>query len=426
MKVARRDLLRVGALSWMAGLWPGRAGAASYRVGIARGLDPYGAAMRAIDAAAEWPGARIAGRTVIIKPNLVAPRSPDSGAVTDPEVVRALVDRALRDGAAAVWIVEASPRGAHFGGCGYDFFAKYDVHGRVRLVDLQLEPTSLVPLARPLAYPAVHLADVLLRDDVVFISAAKLKTHGDAVMSLSMKNLFGLPAVDKYLSNLPAGRFAMHDRGVHLTIPDLARLRPIDFAVVDGVWAMEGNGPLSGTPVRLGVVLAGANAVAVDRVSTAAAGVSQRAVRHLDYAAAVGLGPADLDAIVVAGDALPRRPLQMPTLPPFVEYPKVFPASFNPSRGQKTVVAPWYSEPSLRRLEIRRLADDVPDVQVIRTLRPWAVRGVGYEIATWDGRADDGSLAAPGLYAAHVRAYHTNAEGRPLDGIGWIAVQEAS
>jgi hypothetical protein len=38
------------------------------------------------------------------------------------------------------------------------------------------------------------------------------------------------------------------------------------FSVVDGIIAMEGNGPVAGVPKHTGVVIAGANAVAVDTV----------------------------------------------------------------------------------------------------------------------------------------------------------------
>jgi uncharacterized protein (DUF362 family) len=57
----------------------------------------------------------------------------------------------------------------------------------------------------------------VMRPDVVFVSAAKLKTHGAAGMTLSLKNLLGLPP---------------HDRSVPQTIVDLNCLRPVDFAVI--------------------------------------------------------------------------------------------------------------------------------------------------------------------------------------------------
>ena len=123
-----------------------------YRVGVGRSADAYLATMAAISASGEWPGpAAIAGRNVVIKPNLVSPMAPETGAVTDPEVVRAVVDRALADGAQSVAILETSPQGAHFNACGYGFFSSYDALNRVQLVDSNTVPLVAAPVRWPLA-----------------------------------------------------------------------------------------------------------------------------------------------------------------------------------------------------------------------------------------------------------------------------------
>jgi hypothetical protein len=169
-------------------------------------------------------------------------------------------------------------------------------------------------------------------------------------------------------------------------------------------------------------VLAGRNALAVDRVGVAMMQLSQRAVRHLDYGARVGLGPLDLDQITVAGDALVTRPFAIPRLPPFVEYPSVSPVAFSPSSGESATVRIYYRDPCLRTVDVLRLYEDRPGVDLVRTLRPWESRASGWDVLAWDGRADDGSLAPPGRYAAHVRAFQPTADGRPMDGMGWVWV----
>jgi len=422
MPLTRRAVLKLGLAASAATALPGRLFAAGYRVGVGHDTDGYNATRRALDASGEWPALNVAGKTVVIKPNLVQPRPATTGATTDPEVVRAIVDQALADGAAGVKIVEVAGQGLVFTACGYDFFRTYDANGRVQLLDLQQTTQVLAPVSAGMAYSAISTSDMLLQPDVVFVSAAKLKTHTDTVASLSMKNLFGLPTVDKYISYLPAGRFAMHDRGLHQAVVDLNRLRPIDYAVLDGIWAMEGTAPLFGTPVRMDTVLAGRNALAVDRVALSLIQLSQRSVRHLDYGATAGLGPMELDDIEVAGDALVPRSLLLPRLPPYVEYPRVSPATFKPSSGQKTTVGVYYVQACIRTLDILRLYEDRPVVDLIRTLKPYDNRAPGYEFITWDGRADDGTLAPPGRYAAHFRAFQPTAEGRPMDGMAWLSV----
>src|SRR5207237_8481021 len=110
-----------------------------------------------------------------------------------------------------------------------------------------------------------------------------MKAHVEALATLCVKNTFGIPDIDQYISNVPAGRFAMHDRGLHQAICDVYRLRPSDFCVIDAIWGMEGSGPVSGNPVQMNTVIAGRNAVAVDRTALYMMGISQNAVRYLNY-----------------------------------------------------------------------------------------------------------------------------------------------
>ena len=219
-------------------------------------------------------------------------------------------------------IVETAPSGAHFADCGYSYFDSYDQYGRVRLVDLNVFPMTLAAVPTPLAYEAIYVPSFILHPDVVFISVGKLKVHVETLTTLSTKNLFGLPAVDRYISNPSSGRFAMHDRGINQAIVDVALIRPIDFAVVDGIWGMERTGPVWGDPVRMNTVLAGRNSVAVDRVGMVAMGLSQSQALHLTYAARFGLGPANLDNITVSGDPLESRPFSLEMVSPLIEYPR--------------------------------------------------------------------------------------------------------
>jgi uncharacterized protein (DUF362 family) len=423
MQRERRAFLRAGL-----GASLGVAGSAlvaraeTFSVGVGRRLGGYAATLRAIESCGEWSLLDLAGRTMLIKPNLVVPSSAESGATTDPEVVRAVVDLALAGGASEVLIAEASPQGAHFEECGYGFFDSYDPQGRVSLVDLGDPPLVLAPVPGALAYPAISVPDLILGEDLVFVSVGKMKVHRETYATLSTKNLFGLPAVEGYVSNPPYGRFAMHDRGTTQTIVDLLRLRPVHFAVVDGIWGMEGAGPLMGTPVRTNTVLAGRNPVAVDRVALLAMGLEQWPARHLALAARLGLGPGGLGAVSVAGDTLAPRRFTLAGLAPILEYPRVSPSTIAPRAGQEATALTWYAERCVRLLEVVRLHDDRPDVEAVRALAPLDYRGPGWELTTWDGRDDGGSVAPPGRYAVHVRAFSTRFRLRHVDGVGWVTV----
>jgi uncharacterized protein (DUF362 family) len=181
-------------------------------------------------------------------------------------------------------------------------------------------------------------------DTDVLVSLAKLKNHLAAGVTLSMKNLFGLPpnsvyGTDAGKETATGPRFPLHDpkgfeslklaglragplptdpmsRVPRITV-DICAARPIHLAIIDGIMAMSGGeGPWSGeqrlkvtTP---GVLIAGLNPVSTDAVSTAVMGYANpRAARgvkpftdcenHLLLAEQAGLGTADLAQIDLRG-----------------------------------------------------------------------------------------------------------------------------
>src|SRR5271157_3695229 len=71
-----------------------------------------------------------------------------------------------------------------------------------------------------------------------------------AVVIDSMKNMFGV---------IPGSRYGwpkniLHWKGIQESVLDLCATVPIHFVIADGIVAMEGNGPLNGTPRPLGKI----------------------------------------------------------------------------------------------------------------------------------------------------------------------------
>ncbi len=374
-----------------------------YIVGVGHDSDPYAATQQALAApGAAWNPAQVAGKRVVIKPNLVQPELPETGVTTDPEVVRAVVDRALADGATSVVIVETGPDGANFSACGYDDFNTYDP--RVSLLDLAAEETTLVPFAGGTAYGAIFMPSLLLAPDTFLISAGKLKVHNHTQATLAVKNLFGLPPADAYTSPPRIGRFAMHDRSVNQAAIDINLARPADFALVDGIWGLEGIGPYGGTPVQTDLVLAGHNALAVDYVCLAAMSIPAARVLHLRLASAVGLGPTGPGQISVVGDTFSPVAFAMPDFLPVSLPARATPYAFQPSIGGTTTITATLVRQALVRVEVVRASATDPTLPPVRTLLDWTVRQTGPITTVWDGRDDAGSLVAPGSYGLRVAA----------------------
>jgi len=230
---------------------------------------------------------------VVIKPNLVefASGSPIN---THPALVRAVFDETLARGAARVTIAEGpGHRRATLDlaeAAGYfDLVPQFERH----FVDLNLDEVSQTVIPRPQSKLAeIYLPQTVLGCDLL-ISVAKMKTHHWAGATLSMKNLFGIVPGSVY--GWPKN--VLHWAGLPECIVDLQSVVPNQFAIVDGVIAMEGNGPILGTPKSAGVVVAGRSPFAVDTVCCQLMGLNPERVSYLHLARRLGhysYTPADI------------------------------------------------------------------------------------------------------------------------------------
>jgi len=120
----------------------------------------------------------------------------------------------------------------------------------------------------------------------VLISLPKMKVHHWATASLAMKNLFGT------LSSVAYGwpRNIFHLRNLHHAVIDFNRTRPADYAIIDGVVGMEGDGPVRGTGIDVGVIIAGKNLAAVDATAARVMGITPEKIDYLRMAAGT-IGP---------------------------------------------------------------------------------------------------------------------------------------
>jgi uncharacterized protein (DUF362 family) len=200
------------------------------------------------------------GKRVVLKPNLVEYR-PNKVINTHPSVISAAIELCKAEGAAEVIVAEGP---GHWRNVQHVVSASGlgDVlrHHGVSFVDLNHDdPVQVVNLGRTTGLQHLFLARTIHTAEVL-ISLAKLKTHHWAGATLSLKNLFGtLPGI---CYGWPKNE--LHWRGIPQSIVDIALTRTPDLAIIDGIIGMEGDGPLNGVPKPLGVIVMGADPVAVD------------------------------------------------------------------------------------------------------------------------------------------------------------------
>jgi uncharacterized protein (DUF362 family) len=155
----------------------------------------------------------------------------------------------------------------------------------------------------------IRLAARFLDRDAFLISSAVMKTHNMVVATMSIKNVvLGAPLPPPPGEKRPWGE--SEKRKFHVGIRAgnynmyLAVQRMMSnwgVGIVDGFEGMEGNGPVSGTPVPHRIALASTDFLAADRVGLECMGIDASWPGYLNYAYQGGLGQYDLAKIDVVG-----------------------------------------------------------------------------------------------------------------------------
>jgi uncharacterized protein (DUF362 family) len=241
----------------------------------------------------------VKGKSILLKPNFVG-ADPLNVMNTHPAVVAAAHESFMRLGASEVIVGEGPAlerdTEAILEGIG---LRQYLPALERNFVDLNVDEVRLVTLrTRASSLKRLYLPATLLRADFV-VSMPKLKTHHWAGVTLSLKNMFGVVPGRCY--GWPKN--ILHWAGISKSILDLnSTVRP-DFAIVDGIIGMEGNGPTQGQPKASGVLVLGDDPVAVDATCARVMGLEPGKIGYLREAAIL-LGNLAEEKIEHVGEAV--------------------------------------------------------------------------------------------------------------------------
>lgn len=319
------------------------------RVAVASGEIREQAVHNALELVHDEICAKVRG-TVLIKPNFLS--SVDPVASTRADAVRPVL-RLLRGvDTDAVLIGEGAARSTPvaFKNFGYEDLAR---EFGSTLVDLNRDSYSgeFELLTQTRGRHVIQYSDIAGSADTI-VSVAVAKTHNFSTVTLSLKNMMGClrrvcrprmhgnrisgvieTVTEKlwnYLERYPrllevffttvfaaqhASRYIPHrtPRGVtagfrsqvRALSENLVRLGTVlmqDVAVIDAFEAMEGNGPGRGTPVKMGIAVAGTAPISCDAVMAHLMGFDPMEIGYLALAHEAGLGCARLDDIEILGE----------------------------------------------------------------------------------------------------------------------------
>jgi uncharacterized protein (DUF362 family)/Pyruvate/2-oxoacid:ferredoxin oxidoreductase delta subunit len=239
---------------------------------------------------------------VLIKPNLLSAKDPSRAITTHPAIVQAVVEEVQKIG--AVPILGDSPGGVERG------IKRVWENTQMSLV-AGSTGTKLVAFENEGVYEkrtnddkSYFIAKPVVDCDVI-ISLPKLKTHTLTLMTCAVKNMFGsIPGFRKSEYH----RDAPKPKDFAKVVVDIYSLTRPHINLVDAVVGMEGDGPSSGDPKYLGLLLASTDAVALDMVSAKIMGFKNGEIDTTSIAQEKGLGVSSFSQIEILGEKLANLP----------------------------------------------------------------------------------------------------------------------
>jgi uncharacterized protein (DUF362 family)/NAD-dependent dihydropyrimidine dehydrogenase PreA subunit len=256
-------------------------------------------------------GPDVSGKRVLVKPNMLGGYHPDSGVVTHPELVKAVVEFLLREGAEVT--VGDNPGGVPGPGKEPDSVAK-----RCGIYDASLgcfknigsDPVEVEIGSRFVSKVIVSRA--VLEADVV-VNLPVFKTHNLTIITGSIKNMFGIiPGAFKVRLHALAPSARMFSE----LLVDIYSIRIPEINIMDAITIMDGSGPSGGRVRPFGKLIAGADGVAVDSVMAYMMGLEPKEVPMIEIGRERGLGNGDLSMIDIEGMAYRIRDFEVPS--PFI------------------------------------------------------------------------------------------------------------
>lgn len=235
------------------------------------------------------------GDRVLLKPNLLSAKHPDRGVTTHPSIVKAVAQLVQEE--EGIPLIGDSP--------SFGSFRRVVTHTEIKPVAdeigcplVEFEEVAQVRTGEGYTFRRFELAKAVLEADVV-INLPKVKTHQMMLLTLAVKNIFGcIPGMRKAQWHLKAGVDHLYFAGM---LAELCHIVRPALTIVDGIIAMEGDGPGSGDLRPLGLILAGGNPFALDATICHFLGVPPEELPTIQAARQIGLDGTDPERIEVLG-----------------------------------------------------------------------------------------------------------------------------
>jgi uncharacterized protein (DUF362 family) len=248
--------------------------------------------------------------TVLLKPNFIAPKSRHRAVQTDPAI---LIETAklIKDLGAKPFVGD-SPAWSNMYHCAQ----KLNLEEALKKLGVpirQLNRGKRIQIGN--VGTRVSFSSVALDADVI-INLPKLKSHQQLVATIAVKNMFGaVSGKEKAYWHFSKGRD--REQFCQFLIEIYKTLHPA-LTIVDGIIAMEGVGPIRGTPRQIGYLIGSTDPIACEIVCSKLIGLEPEELPMIKTARRIGFGCGDFEQIKLVGENLPKHVLDDFEIPPLI------------------------------------------------------------------------------------------------------------
>jgi len=229
---------------------------------------------------------------ILVKPNYLSYADPDKAVTTHPMVINTMLRLLHEEGYGKVTYGDSPGHGSNIAvseKLGVSAVAKK--YGAVP-ADMDTEVAVKTEGANA---KVLHLCRGVVEADAI-ISLCKMKTHQLERITGAVKNVYGFVCGLKKA----AGHVEYPNASVFAgVLTDIHKATDIRLHVMDGVLAMEGNGPASGEPVRMNVMLFATDPVALDTVFCSLIDLDPKLVPTCTQGQVSGIGTCDMKDIEI-------------------------------------------------------------------------------------------------------------------------------
>ncbi len=237
------------------------------------------------------------GERVLLKPNLLSAKAIEKAVTTHPAVIEAVIRLVIDAG--GIPFIGDSPGIGSAGQVAARSGIK-EAADRYGIEIVNLSDGMQVENSKGKVFKRFDVSKTALEADAI-INIPKLKTHAMMTMTLGVKNIFGcVPGKRKVSWHFEAG----HDKMAFAKmLVEFYQMLSPRLTILDGIIGMEGDGPGSGDPRKMGIIAASSDAVAMDIIVSRMVGLDPEELPTTKAAMELGIGETDPEKIEIIGDA---------------------------------------------------------------------------------------------------------------------------